>query len=267
MSDDPKLSQRYRELPREEPPRRLDDAILAKARRAVRARPAPLVAPSGRRRWYVPVAAAAIIVLAVAVTLHVERERPDPEMVASPTTSPAPREEPRAMPTQPPAAGPAPAPAPARKAAPEPPAMKGFAPDPKPQAAPAPALATPPLADSAAQGREEYERRAAAAERARVHAELQLSRADSGEESRRLRSAAAEAPAQRERVEVAKQRPAAAVSSLGATGYQSPEQWLLGIQDLKRQGRDEEAEKQLAEFRKRYPDYRIPEAILQKFEK
>ena len=47
----------------------------------------------------------------------------------------------------------------------------------------------------------------------------------------------------------------------------SPEQWLQGIADLKRQGRNEEAEKQLAEFRKRYPDYRIPEAILEKFEK
>jgi len=47
----------------------------------------------------------------------------------------------------------------------------------------------------------------------------------------------------------------------------SPEQWLQGIADLKRQGRNEEAEDQLAEFRKRYPDHRIPEAILEKFEK
>lgn len=47
----------------------------------------------------------------------------------------------------------------------------------------------------------------------------------------------------------------------------SPEQWLQGIVDLKRQGRDEEAEKQLGDFRKRYPDYRIPEAIAEKFEK
>ena len=31
----------------------------------------------------------------------------------------------------------------------------------------------------------------------------------------------------------------------------SPEQWLQGIVDLKRQGRDEEAEKQLGDFRKR----------------
>ena len=50
-------------------------------------------------------------------------------------------------------------------------------------------------------------------------------------------------------------------SDLAKLAQHSPEQWLQGIADLKRQGRDEEAEKQLAEFRKRYPDYRIPDAI------
>jgi len=82
MSDDPKISQRYRELPREEPPRALDDAILAASRRAVQSRPAPLVAPTGRRRWYVPVAAAAVITLAVAVTLHIQHDRPSEEIDA-----------------------------------------------------------------------------------------------------------------------------------------------------------------------------------------
>ena len=61
--------------------------------------------------------------------------------------------------------------------------------------------------------------------------------------------------------------PAVAGSAVGAFARASPEQWLQGIDDLKRQGRHEEAEKQLAEFRKRYPDYRIPEAITEKFEK
>ena len=59
MADDDDISRRYRELPREEPPRHLDDAILAAARRAVHTRPAPLVVPSGRQRWYFPLAAAA----------------------------------------------------------------------------------------------------------------------------------------------------------------------------------------------------------------
>src|SRR5687768_14737962 len=89
MTDDGDISRRYRELPREEPPRHLDDAIRAAARRAVGTRPAPLVVPTGRQRWYFPLAAAAIIVLAVAVTLHVEREQPGEEIVSAPA-APAP---------------------------------------------------------------------------------------------------------------------------------------------------------------------------------
>ena len=84
MTDDDDISRRYRELPREEPPRHLDDAIRAAARRAVQTRPAPLVVPTGRQRWYFPLAAAAIIVLAVAVTMHVEREQPAEEIVTAP---------------------------------------------------------------------------------------------------------------------------------------------------------------------------------------
>jgi hypothetical protein len=76
---DPKVSQRYRELGREEPPGKLDAGILAASRRAAETRLAPLVPPTGRSRWYFPVAAAAIITLAVAVTLHMERQQLDPE--------------------------------------------------------------------------------------------------------------------------------------------------------------------------------------------
>src|SRR5688572_12469095 len=97
MNDEQKTSQRYRELGREEPPRALDDAILAASRRAIegdkrQTRPAPLVPPTGRQRWYFPLAAAAIIVLAVAVTMHVERQQPDPEALP-PAAAPQPKEE------------------------------------------------------------------------------------------------------------------------------------------------------------------------------
>lgn len=212
--DDAKVSARYRELSREEPPRHLDDAILAAARRATASRPAPLVAPTGRRRWYFPVAAAAIIVLAVAVTIHVERQERDFE-VADPVAKDAA--------------------APDRQAAAPKPVQDRLAGREEKQRP-----MEPPAAPPAAAG---------ARESARADAATKL-------------QAEPEARAQLRAERSVEQK--VTVSGLAAV---SPEQWLQGIADLKRQGRNEEAEKQLAEFRNRYPDYRIPEAILEKFEK
>jgi hypothetical protein len=118
---DPGVSRRYRELGAEEPSRALDEAIVAAARRELETRPAPLVAPTARRRWYVPLAAAAVIVLSVAVTLHVQREQPDVDGV-----SPAPEEEKPVLeqPATPKPASPAPPPPVRRDAPAAPPAME-----------------------------------------------------------------------------------------------------------------------------------------------
>jgi hypothetical protein len=233
MTDDDDISRRYRELPRDEPPRHLDDAIRAAARRAVHTRPAPLVVPTGRQRWYFPLAAAAIIVLAVAVTMHVEREQPGEEIVSAQGT---PAEEVKVEKPQS-------APQPERRrttesadsrelrdAAPPPELQKA----PEPDAAPAPPPPVAPKASSAPAARAESARAPAAPE-----ANAQLGRADEGRRA----------------------------ASLSAFALQSPEQWLQGIADLRRQGRHEEADKSLAEFRKRYPDYRISKEVLEQLEK
>jgi hypothetical protein len=41
----------------------------------------------------------------------------------------------------------------------------------------------------------------------------------------------------------------------------TPEKWLEDIRKLKTQAKTAEAERELAEFRKRYPDYRLPEDL------
>src|SRR6187549_3800855 len=71
MTDfDDGLKKRYRELEAPEPPAALDQAILAASRRAVAPR---------RVSWAMPVSAAAVLVLAVGVTLRMQHEKPGVE--------------------------------------------------------------------------------------------------------------------------------------------------------------------------------------------
>jgi hypothetical protein len=173
---DPLVSRRYRELGSEEPSPALDEAILAASRRAA--------AP--RRRWYLPLAAAAIAVLGVGIALHVQREQPEPEAVTAPSEA---KEAPRAL---------------------------------KRESVPA----APP-------------------------AQPQAERQESRMQERAPASAAAPARA-----------PAAADAV-----QDSPERVLERIAALRKQGQHEEADKALADFRRRYPDYRVPEEMREKIEK
>src|SRR6266404_1097263 len=196
---DPKVSQRYRELGSEEPPTELDAEILAVSRRAAETRVAPLVAPTGRRRWYFPVAAAAFITLAVAVTVHVERQQPDAESITPPPPS-APESRTDALEAK-------------KDSAPQAELRK---------AKRAEAPATPQPSSRAADAMQE--RRSA----------------ESGTPARLLG-------------QVAK--------------ADSPEAALERIAELRRQGKYDEADKALAEFRRRYPDYRIAAEMRKKVER
>jgi hypothetical protein len=55
--------------------------------------------------------------------------------------------------------------------------------------------------------------------------------------------------------------PAVAMSKLESSGDLAPEKWLERIEELRKLGRFEEAKASFAEFRKRYPDYRLPDAL------
>jgi len=292
---DDELSRRYRELAREEPARASDDAILAAARRAVEARPAPLVAPTGRRRWFVPVAAAAVIVLSAVVTLNVQREQPDIESTPQyappaaarkdeaapippraemkeerqhpqPKEAEAPRDQVEAL-TKPespqrarqkPPAPPAGEPQLAAKAATEAkPQANGerFTPDPAPVAT-APAAAPPPPAPAPApvQAPQMQMQQPAAATRPAPRAEDSAGVAagaapPAGASERRSTGALRDGPRQD------------SSSMLYKREIEPPEKILERIATLRREGRAKEADDLYAEFKRRYPDYRIPDAL------
>jgi len=290
---DPKVSQRYQELRTEEPPRELDQVILAAAHRAADRAHAPLVAPAGRHRWYFAFGAVAVLVLAVAITVQLDRTQLDSEaltVASAPPVSEVRKEregfssEPGALADQ----------APAREVP---------APETRKKSAPAAAPAKPQPAENALPPQ--------AAEVARVD---RL-------ESRREQSLAAESPsAQPERKEQAPAAPAAEApsnqeqgqdqssavagsllgSELQARGSREAaaaaappsqatarpqakaqesqaiaaiapplghEQLFERIAELRREGKHADADKALAEFRQRYPEYRISEQMLKKVER
>jgi hypothetical protein len=69
--------------------------------------------------------------------------------------------------------------------------------------------------------------------------------------------AATPAPAPRELAPAAP----AALGKFERNADLTPEKWLERIEELRRQGKLDEARASLAEFRKRYPDYRLPESL------
>lgn len=204
---DPQVSRRYRELGSEAPPPALDEVILAASRRAV--------AP--RRRWYLPLAAAAVALLGIGIAVQVDRERADPEGVTAPSEA-----------------------------------------DERPsQTKPGPAREAQPQAKRRESPRELLEK--APAKREQRPSEDAASR---GARSERDSLFSPEAPP----------APAAAPPAIPRTApvlrdHESPERLIERIVELRNQDRHEEADKALAEFKRRHPDYAIPESMRESVER
>ena len=250
---DPKVSAAYRGLGAEEPPRALDEAILAAARREAGARPSRLEVRAGRQRWYAPLATAAVLVLAVAVTLNMQTERPGIESPV-PQASAPPRAADREIAKAREKDGvevtkqetvKREVPAPAAMADAKVARSKDDAPaasEPKPFMAEKPAMAG-----------------SASSEASRNVAPSVAGALAQPFEERRLRDTQAGSAAPK----------AAPLESLAkrSDSADSAARELERIAELRAQGRHDEADKALAEFRKRNPDYMIPEAMRARVER
>lgn len=252
-----RLDRTYRSLAREEPPASLDAEILAAARRAV-------ARPSLARRWGVPVSMAALLVLAVGVTLEMQHEEPGIETSAPKAPASVPAEN---SPRQEPASG----------------SLQGAAPAASPPVqAPAeskPALAVPLKPPEKKAKREAPATREAPAMREAPQAfpAVPAPVQSQGNLVRQAPPATASAPMPAAPPAAAEQRFAAPAPSMakrsattgGAaadlmTATTSPATELEKIAQLREAGRDAEADRALEEFRKRYPDYRIDDAMWQR---
>jgi len=235
---DAELSRLYADAPSETPPAALDAAILATARRAVRAK--PRAAGPFARRWTVPFSLAAVVVLSVTLVTLSQRERSVERMDSAPggvsraVTGKAEAEAPR-------------------PAAPEVTAVEQAPADIAPAIAP---MATPVDNRPAAKAAKKIRLKSgvARAEKRRLAVPLSLPAPSEGATARaqRARPASTAVGAGRESDSAVSEAPAA-IQPEGA-----PKAWLDRIRALLAQGRRKEARAELARFRRRFPDYRLP---------
>lgn len=274
---DPLLDRIYRESGRESPPRRLDAAILAAARREAGAGPRPLIPKLSR--WRVPMSIAAVVLLSVSLVTWVQEEA-DEQLIEIPLPPPVrPAEQgARQAPTdaarpESPAATPGPPPAERRSDA-------GGSPAP----GAADSLADRTARDGAAHGTgvpesgAEPQARLFQSTPRRAQEDVLAKRAPEIAEKRDTRDAprrfSEQAPAP------ASGRSAAELPSAGAMSrprqeapaglsvlpawhdleQAPPEKWAERIEVLRRQGRVAEADTVLAEFKRRFPGHPGPSA-------
>jgi hypothetical protein len=277
LERDPLLDRLYAQTGLEEPGAGLDATIRAAARREVQARPHALGARL--RRWRLPISIAAVVMLSVSVVTLMREEGADRFEEGLPPTMVEPR-----APTARPGGD-------ADLKAKESADSLGRAQVPEPQALPAPAagLTTP----SAEEARRTRRLDAPATEQVKPAepstADIRERAAGAANESTSQRPASS-APAKRPSPRAARVLDAPAPSTKGAlveteedsAGKRalkkserslmdsrvdalakdleraSPEAWLEKIERLRREGRNEEADDLVVEFRRRFPEHPMP---------
>lgn len=258
---DPRIERFYREAARDEPPARIDAAILAAARREAGAGPRPLAQKFSR--WHLPVSIAAVVMVSVSVVILMQEEESKrdhepvipaiPAPAAKPAAPPAPRTPPEAAketvqrglespasPRRPSrddreAAAVGRAAAPAGKPAPQP-----FVAEPSPANE---ERAAPSAADAAKAGTMESAPAAASQPQAtRLRAEARRSAPVGG--AMAMKSAEQDRPPAWQGFE-----------------KELPEKWLAEIEKLKALGHEVEAQEMLSEFKRRFPEHPLPPGL------
>ncbi|HZF24482.1 MAG TPA: hypothetical protein VE030_13570 [Burkholderiales bacterium] len=235
------LSGRYRAGSTEEPRAHLDAAIFAAARREV-------ARSRFTRNWHLPASIAAVLVIGVSLALmtsEIEDPLPPVDKSAGVAADKAKQAAPALAMKQEPQARPAPRPGIERESRPSRERSEGT-------------------------DREADTRQNLAAERAdSVAAAPSVAASTSAPASPPLEAAATVEPVAEQKIALAD--PAREKRATGALRKEAtpspaapadaPGEWLKRIGDLLRNGKTAQAREQLAEFRKHYPDYRLPETL------
>ena len=259
MKPDDGLSRLYRAAPQAEPSAALDAVILDAARNTAEGRPSGRPAKGGMQRWRLPFALAATVVLSVAVTTMVRDELP-PGTVAIPLPDaalPRPAAESATANAVP---GTAPQARDAESAA-RPayePAAAGMA---SVQAkAAAPAVAPMPLRERMDLGAQPTQPalQAAPAMQGEVAADAAAS-ARANDEDKAVSIMAA--PRALDKHAFSSSLREEAVAGASVADEKSPDAWIADIRELKHAGRGTEAADRLVDFRKRFPDYKLPDDL------
>jgi len=264
-----KLDAAYRALRREEPGAALDAAILAASRRAV-------AKPTAARRWAAPVSIAAVLVLAFGVTLRMQLEKPgveSPDVYSSPPAAaavPAAPEraqgaaEPGPSKNEADTGSPRGARAKAEKKIIVPAAKPDVAPVPQPKLHAAPAQ--PQALEENVRQRRDESRVEDSKEMLQKQKDRDVQAFPAAPAAPAAPPASTAAPAAEGRMKreafAAPRAPAAAgIAADAQAPMDEATRELEAIAKLRVEGRQEEADKALAEFRRKRPDYRIPEAM------
>lgn len=254
MSDpdlrDPRLDQAYRELPGDEPSPEVDERIRAAARRAVGARPQSLEARerSWVSRWRVPLSLAASVAVVATLTLMMQEEEHRESLRGIPAETPSAPTSLEDRATSRASEAPKPAPAPARSAPPAPEPTRA------PPATPMRDAATPPPPQVQKLEQRQDRREEPPATPASVAPMIAPAAKPAAAPPVAAPSGASDSLS-RERA--AGERPAREMRSAPQVA-RSPEEWIEEIRRLKAQGRDADAAAELAEFRRRHPEYPLP---------